>query len=154
LNPPIKSLRLEASIRHRPPNHKAVLGQIVQRILDEISKPDFSGGLAAITLEDPIERREFEYAVKLAKYSVEYGINREILRIDALALFEIIFANVENAEVRFKEVVQTHIRSKNRQQAVLDNSLTFRQRINLLGQEITSNEGAVAMLTAGASLLG
>lgn len=149
----IKSLRLEASIRHRPPNHKAVLGQIVQRILDEMSKPDFSGGLVAITLEDPIERREFEYAVKLGKHSVEYGINREILRIDALALFEIIFANVENAEERFKEVVQAHIRTKNRQQAVLDKSLTFRQRINRLGQEITSSEGAVAMLTTGASLL-
>jgi hypothetical protein len=149
----IKSLRLEASIRHRPPNHKAVLGQIVQRILDEMSKPDFSGGVASITLENPIDRREFEYAVKLAKHSVEYGINREILKIDALALFEIIFANVENAEARFKEVVQAHIKTKTRQQDVLDKSLTFRQRINKLGQEIASNEGAVAMLAAGASLL-
>lgn len=149
----IKALRLEASIRHRPANHKAVLGGIVQRILDEMSKPDFSGGVASITLENPIDRREFEYAVKLAKHSVEYGINREILRIDALALFEIIFANVENAEARFKEVVQTHIKTRTRQQEVLDKSLTFRQRVNKLGQEITSNEGAVAMLAAGAGLL-
>lgn len=84
---------------------------------------------------------------------MEYGINREILKIDALALFEIIFANVENAEQRFKEVVQTHIGGKNRQQAVLDKSLTFRQKVNKLGHEIASNDGAVAMLSAGASLL-
>lgn len=44
----------------------------------------------SITLENPIDRREFEHAVKAAKHSVEYGINREILKIDALALFEII----------------------------------------------------------------
>lgn len=149
----IKALRLESSIRHKPANHKAVLGGIVQRILDEMNKPDFSGGVVSITLENPIDRREFEYAVKLAKHSVEYGINREILKIDALALFEIIFANVENAETRFKEVVQAHIKTKGRQQEVLDKSLTFRQRVNKLGQEITSNEGAVAMLAAGAGLL-
>jgi hypothetical protein len=149
----IKALRLEASIRHKPANHKAVLGVIVQRILDEMSKPDFSGGVVSIALENPVDRREFEYAVKLAKHSVEYGINREILKIDALALFEIIFANVESPEARFKEVVQAHIQTKARQQEVLDKSLTFRQRVNKLGQEIASNEGAVAMLSAGAGLL-
>ena len=149
----IKALRLEASIRHAPANHKAVLGRIVQRILDEMNKPDFSGGLVAITLENPIDRREFEYAVKRAKHSVEYGINREILKIDALALFEIVLANVENAEARFKDIVQACIRTKAKQQHVLDKSLTFRQKINKLGQEITSNEGAVAMLSAAAALL-
>ncbi|MEI8170111.1 MAG: hypothetical protein WCG50_10585 [Rhodoferax sp.] len=149
----IKALRLESSIRHKPANHKAVLGEIVQRVLDEMSKPEFSGGLVSITLENPIDRREFEYAVKLAKFSVEYGINREILKIDALALFEIIFANVENAEARFKEVVQAHMHVKGRQKSVLDESLTFRQRINKLGQELTSNGGAVAMLRAGVGLL-
>lgn len=149
----IKALRLEASIRHRPANHKAVLGEIVQRILDEVSKPEFSDGAVSITLENPIDRREFEYAVKLAKHSVEYGINREILKIDALAVFEIIFANVDDAEARFKEVVQAHIKTKNRQQEVLDKSLTLRQRVNKLGLAITNQGGAVAMLSAGASLL-
>lgn len=149
----IKALRLEASIRHKPANHKAVLGAIVQRILNEMNKPDFSGSVVTITLENPVDRREFEYAVKMAKHSVEYGINREILKIDALALFEIIFANVENPEARFKEVVQHHIRVKSRQQEVLDKSLTFRQRVNKLGQEISSNGGVVAMVSAGVELL-
>lgn len=149
----IKSLRLEASIRHNPANHKAVLGGIVQRIIDEMHKPDFSGGVVSITLENPIDRREFEYAVKVARYSVEYGMNREILKIDALALFEIILANVEHAETRFKEIVQACIKTKSKQQEVLDKSLTFRQKINKLGQEATSNEGAVSLLSAAAGLL-
>ena len=149
----IKALRLESSIRHKPANHKAVLGEIVQRILDEMSKSEFEGGVVSISLENPVDKREFEYAVKLAKHSVEYGINREILKIDALALFEIIFANVENAEARFKGVVQAHINNKNKRQEILNAALTFRQRINKLGQEITSSEGAFAMLSAGMGLL-
>jgi hypothetical protein len=149
----IKALRLEASIRHKPANHKTVLGEIVHRILDEMNKPEFAGNMVSIALENPIDRREFEYAVKVAKYSVEYGINREILKIDTFALFEVIFANVESAEARFREIVQAHIRTKSRQQEILNSSLTFRQRVNKLGQDITSNDGAVAMLSLGASLL-
>ncbi len=149
----IKALRLEASIRHKPANHKAVLGSIVQRIIDEMHKPDFFGGVVSITLENPIDRREFEHAVKAAKYSVEYGMNREILKIEALALFEIILANVENAETRFKEIVQAHINTKAKQQEVLDKTLTLRQKINKLGKEVTSNEGAVSLLSAAAGML-
>lgn len=149
----IKSLRLEASIRHSPANHKAILGRIVQRIIDEMNRPGFEGGIASITLEDPVDRREFEYAVKLARHSVEYGINREILKIDALALFEIVLANVEDAEARFKDIVQACIKTKARQQAVLDQSLTFRQKVNKLGQEVANNGGAVTMLSAAAGLL-
>lgn len=149
----IKALRLESAIRHQPANHKAVLGAIVQRILDAMNQPDFSGGMVAITLENPVERREFEYAVKRSNHSVEYGINREILKIEALALFEIILANVDDAEARFKEVVQTCIATKARQQEVLDKTLTFRQKLNKLGEDVSSNGGAVSLLTAAAGLL-
>lgn len=149
----IKSLRLESSIRHKQPNHKGVLGGIVQRIIDEMLKPDFLGSIVFITFENPIDRREFEHAVKAAKHSVEYGINREILKIDALALFEIILANVECAEIRFKEIVQSQIKTKTKQQEVLDKSLTFRQKINKLGKEVTNNGGAVSLLSAAAALL-
>jgi hypothetical protein len=149
----VKAMRLESSIRHRPANHEAVLGQIVQRIIDAASRPDFGGGEVAITLENPIDRREFEHAVKRAQHNVEYGINREILKISPIALFEVILANVEHAEARFKDVVQTCITTNNRQQEILNNSLTLRQRINKLGEEVSANGGAVAMLTAAAGLL-
>lgn len=149
----IKSLRLEASIRHQPANHKAVLGGIVQRIVGEMLKPEFKGGDVSITLENPVDRREFEHAVKAAQHTVEYGINREILKIDALALFEVVLANVDNAEARFKEIVQRHIASKSRRDEVLDRSLTLRQKINKLGEAVSGNEGAVSLLSAAAGLL-
>jgi hypothetical protein len=40
----------------------------------------------------------------------------EILQIHALALFEIILANVEHAAIRFNEIVPACIKSKTRQQ--------------------------------------
>lgn len=149
----VKALRLESSIRHQPANHKAVLGQIVQRIIDAASRPDFSGKEVAITLENPIDRREFEYAVKRAQHNVEYGINREILKISPIALFEVILANVEDADVRFKEIVQACIATENRQQEILNKTLTLRQKINKLGEDVSANGGAVTMLTAAAGLL-
>jgi hypothetical protein len=149
----VKALRLESSIRHRQTNHKAVLGQIVQRIIDAASKPDFSGREVVVTLENPVERREFEHAVKRAQHNVEYGINREILRISPIALFEIILANVENAEARFKEIVQQCITTKSRQQEILSKSLTLRQKMNKLGEDVSANNGAVAILSAAAGLL-
>ena len=36
----IKTLRLEACIRHAPANHRAVLGDIVSRIIEKLSRPE------------------------------------------------------------------------------------------------------------------
>jgi hypothetical protein len=149
----VKGLRLEASIRHCPANHKAVLRQIVHRIISELSKPEFKGGEVAITLENPIDRREFEHAVKRAQHNVEYGMNREILKIAPIALFEVILANVDGAETHFKKIVRACIETQMRQQDILDDSLTLRQKINKLGEAVTSNKAAVAMLSAAANLL-
>jgi len=149
----VKALRLESSIRHKQANHKAVLGDIVGKIIAEINKPEFTDGNVSMTLENPVERREFEYAVKLAKHSIEYGINREILLIKPLALFEIIVSNVDNPEKIFKGIVQAHIAEKEKQQAILDKTLTFRQKINKLGEEISNKSGLVSMLTSAAGSL-
>ena len=146
----VKSLRLESSIRHNQANHKAALGRIVDRIIKELQRPEFSSGEVSITLEDPVERREFEHAIKNARFNVEYGINREILKIAPLALFEVILSNVEKPELRFKEVVQGCIASKDRQEEIMNASLTFRQKINKLGEEVSANGLAVSMLSAAA----
>lgn len=149
----VKSLRLEASIRHKQANHKAVLGQIVLKIIDEINKPEFSGGNVFLTLENPIERREFEYAVKLAKHSIEYGINREILKISPLTLFDVVLSNIDRHEERFAEIVQACIADTERQQEVLNNTLTFRQKINKLGEELSEKSGLVSLLGSASGML-
>ncbi len=149
----VKALKLESSIRHKQANHKAVLANIVLKIIDAINKPEFSGGIVSITLENPIDRREFEYAVKLAKHSIEYGINREILKISPLALFDIVLSNIDKHEERFKEIVQTHIADEQRRSEILNKALTFRQKVNKLGEELNDKSSLVSLLDSAAGML-
>ena len=149
----VKTLRLEAAVRHRTVDHKKVLRQIATRIIEELSSPDFAGAEVSITLEDPVERREFEHAVKQAKHNVEYGMNREILKISPLAMFEAILGCLEEKEACFKKVVQKCITAKSEQDGILQKALNWRQRLNKLGAQISANNGAVALLTEGLKLL-
>ena len=73
----VKSLRLNASLKYKQADHKAVLGDIVFRIIDVMSKPDFTNGVVTITIENPVEKRELEYAIKKTGRNIEYGINRD-----------------------------------------------------------------------------
>lgn len=70
----VKSLRLDAGLRYRPASHKAVLGKVVMNIVDRMKKPDFEGGYLSMTLEDPVEKRELEHAVKQSGQQVEIAV--------------------------------------------------------------------------------
>lgn len=149
----VKTLRLEAALRHDPPDHAKVLKSIIGRVVTQIKGLPSVDGNLVISLENPVEKREFEYAIRRANHPVDYGLNRDLLKISPLALFDVVLANVDNPEPKFKEIVQKLISDKNEQDDVLSKALTFRQKVNKLGEKITSNNGAVALLSAGARLL-
>lgn len=130
----IKSLRLESSLRHQPADHKQVLKRIAQRVLDQAKNSDVENGKIVITLEDPVERREFEYAAKQANHRVEYGLNRENLEISLLALFEVVLSNTEDQETALRNIVQAKIADKRKQKELLDQSLTKDQRVGGIGK--------------------
>lgn len=149
----VKSLRLESSIRHEYVNHKKVLGNIVGKIIDEINKPDFVGIEVFISLENPVERREFEYAIKLTNHAIEYGINKEILKIKASALFEIILANVEKPEETFKKIVRTNIQDKVNQEKILNERKEAKEKIKEFWSFVSNNALVAAVLAEAAKPL-
>lgn len=149
----VKSLRLESSLKHKPANHKAVLGDIVYQLIEEMKKPEFDGTHISIGLEDPVYKREFEYAVKHSGNHVEYGINREILKVNPLHLLEIILDNVEDGEQEFIKLVKAHIKGKEKQNKIIDKSLTLRQKINKLGNELSDKSGLVGLMTQAGGLI-
>lgn len=150
----VKSLRLNSSLKYKPANHRAVLGNIVTRIIDEMQKPEFESGQVTITLENPVDQREFEHAVKLAHRNIEYGINRELLKVKPIALFEIVMANLENAEQEITNIIQVHISDNDKQAEILSSALTLRQKINKLGEEVTGKSGLIGLLaSAGGALV-
>lgn len=150
----VKSLRLNSSLKYKPANHRAVLGNIVTRIIDEMQKPEFESGQVTITLENPVDQREFEHAVKLAHRNIEYGINRELLKVKPIALFEIVMANLENAEQEITNIIQVHISDNDKQAEILSSALTLRQKINKVGEEVTGKSGLIGLLaSAGGALV-
>lgn len=149
----VKTLRLEAALRHDPPDHAKTLKTIINRIVTQIKGSQSEGENLVISLENPIEKREFEHALRRVHHAVEYGINRDLLKISPLALFDVILANIDDPETKFKEVVQKVISNKNEQNDILSKALTFRQKVNKLGEKITNNAGAVALLSTGVGLL-
>lgn len=149
----VKTLRLESTLKYRPANHKEVLGKIVKELIDEMRKPDFDGEYISMALEDPVHKREFEYAAKKSGYQVEYGINRELLKIKPLSLLTIILENIEDGEKEFVKIIKTHITDKEKQATVLDKALSFPQKINKIREVFADNSGLVSLLTAAAGLL-
>ena len=149
----VKSLRLEASLKHKPANHKVILGKIVSDLIDQLSRPDFIDGFLTLTLEDPVERRELEYAIKKIGYQVEYGINREVLKINPLSLLSIIIDNIENGEREFNKLVKSQIKNREKQSQVLDSALTLRQKINKAGDELSNKSGLLALIVEASRLM-
>ncbi|GLX76981.1 hypothetical protein tinsulaeT_03210 [Thalassotalea insulae] len=149
----VKSLRLNAALKYKPANHKAVLATIVTRITEEMAKPEFDGGQVTITVENPVEQRELEHAIKSVGRNIEYGFNRELLKISPMALFELVVANLEHPEREFKRIIQATIGEKNKQQAIINDSLTFRQQLNKLGGEVSEKASLIGLLSAAGGAL-
>lgn len=147
----VKSLRLNAALRYKPANHKAVLVNIITRIIEEMEKPEVKDGLVTITLENPVERREFEYAVKSCGRTIEYGLNNELLKISPIALFEIVLKNLDNAEQIFKTIVQKLISDQDKQNAIMNSAHTFQQRIKELFEEVVDKKSIIGLLLHGIS---
>lgn len=147
----VKSLRLEASLRHQPANHKAVLKRVAQRVLDQARATDFKDGNIVITLENPVEKREFEYAAKQVNHRVDYGLNRENLEISLSALFEVVLSNLERPDESLREMIQKGIQDQKQQKALLASSKTLRQRTEELVKSATTKS---ALISIGGLLLG
>ena len=149
----VKTLRLNAALKYKPANHKAVLANIVTRVTDEMAKPEFEGGRVTITIENPVEQRELEHAIKSAGRNIEYGLNKELLKITPIALFELVVANLENPETEFEAIIQAQVSDKEIQDKIIDSTLTFRQKLNKVGEEISEKSGLISLLGAAGGAL-
>lgn len=150
----VKSLRLNSALKYKQANHKDVLASIVTRVTDEMGKPEFEGDKVTITLENPVEQRELEHAIKSVGRNIEYGINRELLKITPIALFELVVSNLENPEQEFNNIIQAQIADQDKQNRIINNALTFRQKLNKVGEEISDKASLISLLgAAGGALL-
>jgi hypothetical protein len=133
----LKTLRLEAAMRFATLNYKAHLGNIVQTFLDRDVIPALNTDKIELLLENPVEKREYENAVKVAGQHVEYGRNREIVVTTPAALLAVIVSNAEKGQEHFKSIVQANIANAKQQKEILNASLTLPQKISRLAEGLT-----------------
>jgi len=144
----VKSLRLNAALKYNQANHKSVLANIVTRITEEMEKPEFESGRVTITIENPVEQRELEHALKSKGRNIEYGLNKEIFKILPISLFELTLSIFEDPESEFTKIIQTNVADTAKQSVIIDSTLTFRQKLNKVGEEISDKAGIISLLIA------
>jgi len=149
----VKSLSLHSSLKYKPVNHKSILSNIVDRVCSEMQKTEFNDQVVTISIESPVDQREFVHAVKSIGRSIEYGLNRELLKISPLALFELVVLNLENPEKEFTKIVQTHIKDKEMKASLINSALTLRQKINKIGDEVSDKSGLIGLLGSASAAL-
>lgn len=150
----VKSLSLHASLKYKPANHKSILSNIVDRVCQEMKKADFNDEVVTIAIESSVEQREFVHAVKSIGRNIEYGLNRELLKISPIALFELVVLNLEDPEREFAKIVQAQIKNKDIQDKLVNNALTIRQKISKIGKEIADKAELIGLLgAAGVALV-
>ncbi len=82
----IKTLRLAAFLKHDAADRDAILKRVFARLADPKHHPQVRDQQIEISVEDPVERRELEKALKDIGSHADYRFNAELLRVDPVRL--------------------------------------------------------------------
>lgn len=147
----VKYLRLHAALKYGTDSPKDILKRVFIRIEKFVQKPEFSSQDILISLEDPVEKREFENAVKLAGRHVQYNLNKELLTISPLALLEVIVHNFDDPDASFDAIIRKAVDDKKIQRRILSRTNDLRGRFNALADEFKGHSTTATLLIAGVS---
>lgn len=149
----IKTLRLNSALKYAEINSKAILGRVVLRLVSSEQFASFESGKIEVSLEDPVEKRELENFLKSRGHHAEYQLNSELLRIQPVRLFELIFENIDNPVDEFNTLVQAHLEDQTKAEELANNALTLKQKFAGLRKEALSANTIRALLGAASRLL-
>jgi hypothetical protein len=100
-----------------------------------------------------VEKRELENFLKSRGHHAEYQLNSELLRIQPVRLFELIFENIDNPVDEFNTLVQAHLEDQTKAEELANNALTLKQKFAGLRKEALSANTIRALLGAASRLL-
>lgn len=149
----IKTLRLNAALKHEEINPKVVLSRIVDRLIHSEQFASLSEGKIEISLEDPIEKRELENFLKLRGHYAEYTLNSEVLKITAGRLLELIMEHADKANEEFDQMIRAHISDGAVSDRILESAPTLKQKLDKLRAENLKMETLKSLIGAGFTLL-
>ncbi len=147
----VKTLRLASALKYQEINTKVILGEIIIRLSTGSQSTALEGDKFAISLEDPIERRELENHLKSKGHFAEYTFNSEVVRIAPIRLFELIVENTEKPDEQFNILVQRHIEDSEASNRILEGAPTLKQKFQRLRKEVMSASTLVSLVGGAAS---
>jgi hypothetical protein len=150
----VKSFRLASGLKYQLLDSKAILRNIVIRLMRAQQFSAIDNGKLEISLEDPVEKRELENFLKSKGHFADYTFNAEVLRIEPIRLFELIVENMENAEDRFNVAVRQSIDDQAASDRILEGAPTLRQKFARLRKETMTAGTLGALLGCVASAFG
>ncbi len=131
----IKTLKLNAALRYKEINPRAILARVVERLIASQQFTELNEGKIDISLEDPLERRELENFLKTRGHHAEYTLNREVLRISAARLLELIMEHAERAGSEFDEIIRSQIKDQAASARILAGAPSLKQKLDRLRAE-------------------
>ena len=149
----IKFLKLNAALRHKTVNSKAILGKIVDRLIRSEQFTEFQAGKMEVSLEDPLELRELENFLKKRGHHAEYLLNKEVLRISPVRLFEVIMDNVTNAENEIDTIIRRAIINNDEAAELLEGAEDMSQKIAKLRDALLTPDTLRSLIGFGFSLM-
>ena len=127
----IKTLKLNAALRYKEINPRAILARVVERLIASQQFTELNEGKIDISLEDPLERRELENFLKSRGHHAEYTLNREVLRISAARLLELIMEHAERAGSEFDEIIRSQIKDQAVSARILAGAPSLKQKLEI-----------------------
>lgn len=149
----IKTLKLNAALRHKTVNSKAILGIIVDRLIKSEQYAEFKDGKMEVSLEDPLERRELENFLKKRGHHAEYLLNSEVLKISPVRLFEVIMDNVVNAEDEIDKIIRAAINNTATAVALLEGAEDLSQKFSKLRKAMLTPDTLRSLIGMGFTLM-
>lgn len=113
----------------------------------------WESGKVELSLEDPIEKRELKNFLKKRGHHATYTLNSELLQIEPLRLFELIFENIDGAAAEFNAVIRLHIENQEQIENLVVNARTLPDKFKALRRRIFSAETMRALLGGAVGLL-
>ena len=149
----IKALKLNAALRHKTVNSKAILGRIVDRLIHSVQYTEFQEGKMEVSLEDPLERREFDHFLKKRGHHAEYLLNSEVLRISPVRLFEVILDNVPNAQNEIDDIIRRAVNDNAAAEEILEGAEDMGQKLTKLRKALLTPDALRSLIGTGFELM-
>lgn len=126
----IDSLRRDSAMRHAPFNHAATLAQVARALfVTGAARPSLVDGKLEFPLEDAIQRRELNYAVRKVGYAIDTSFNSDVVRVEPHALVAALAGAISDVAASFVRVVNKTEKKKADVQSLLDSTKPLSERV-------------------------